>query len=193
MSSQQSNLMNVFFTSIKISTIIALTATNLSLFDRSARAERGCVVTDEGDTICGSTTPKKSKQQPSQSTGSKKVVTNNLLVELKRCSRQDETNIVCEFSITNKGERGYLSLSSSSSGMIDSSGKSRQALSSQLGSSGGVLGASIDEAEPGIAYAASLTFKNIPQSIKKAQLLTVGVLLNYRGSRIQFRNIPFSN
>jgi hypothetical protein len=48
MSSQQINLMNRFFTNLKFIAIIALTATNLSLFDRSARAERGCVVTDEG-------------------------------------------------------------------------------------------------------------------------------------------------
>jgi hypothetical protein len=185
--------MNIFSTSLKFAAIIALTATNLSLFNRSASAERGCIVTDEGTTICGNTTPKKSTKQPSQSTGSKKVVTSNLIVELKRCSRQDDTNIVCEFTITNKSERGYLSLSSFSSGMIDSTGKSYQGLYSQLGSSGSVLGASIDEAEPGITYAASLIFRNVPQSINKAQLLTVGALLNYRGSRIQFRNIPFSN
>jgi hypothetical protein len=185
--------MNIFFTSLKISAIIALTATNLSLFDRSARAEQGCVITEEGATICGNTTPKKSKKQPSQSTGSKKVLASNLLVELQKCSRQDDTNIVCQFTITNQGERGGLNLSSFSSSMIDSNGQSHQALNSRLGSSGGVLGASLDEAEPGVTYAASLTFQNVPQSVKKAQLLTVGALLNYRGSRIQFRNIPFSN
>jgi hypothetical protein len=185
--------MNIFFTGLKISAVIALTATNLALFDRSASAERGCIVTDEGTTICGNTTPKKSKQQPSQSTGSKKVVANNLLVELQRCSRQDATNIVCQFTITNQGERGRIDLYSLFSGLIDSNGTSHQALDSQLGSSGSVLGASLDEAEPGVTYAASLTFQNVPQSVKKAQLLTVGAKFNYRGSRIQFRNIPFSN
>jgi hypothetical protein len=185
--------MNIFFTSLKFIAIVALTATNLSLFDRPASAERGCIVTDEGSTICGNTTPKKSKQQPSQSTGSKTVATNNLLVELKGCSRQDDTNIVCEFTITNKGERGSLDLYSLFSSMIDSNGKNYKPLYSQLSSSGGVLGASIYEAEPGIAYAASLTFKNIPQSVNKAQLLTIGAQLNYKSPRIQFRNITFSN
>jgi hypothetical protein len=186
--------MNIFFNSLRFSAVIlTLTATNLSLFDRSASAERGCIVTDEGATICGNTTPKKSNKQPSQSSGSKKIATNNLLVELKGCSRQDDTNIVCEFTITNKGERGSLDLYSLFSNMIDSNGSNHKPLYSQLGSSGGVLGASMYEAEPGIAYAASLTFKNIPQSANKAQLLTVGAQINYRSARIQFRNIQFSN
>jgi hypothetical protein len=184
--------MNTFFTNLKFIAVITLTAANLSLFDRSARAERGCVVTDEGATICGNTTPKKSKKQPSQSTESKKVV-GDLLVELKRCSRQDDTNIVCEFTLTNKGERRSLDLYSLFSAMIDSSGKSHQALYSQLGSSSGVLGASLYEAEPDISYAASLTFKDIPQSVNKVQLLTIGAKLNYASRRIQFRNIPVSN
>jgi hypothetical protein len=185
--------MNIFLTSLKFIAIVALTATNLSLFDRPARAERGCIVTDEGTTICGNTTPKKSKQQPSRSNGSNKVVAGNLLVELQRCSRQDDTNIVCQFTITNQGERGSLDLYSLFSSMIDSNGSNHKPLYSQLGSSSGVLGASIYEAEPGIAYAASLTFKNIPQSVNKAQLLTVGAQLNYKSPRIQFRNIQFSN
>jgi hypothetical protein len=184
--------MNIFVNSLKITAVIALTATNLSLFDRSASAERGCIVTDEGNTICGNTTPKKTNKQPSQSTGSKKVV-GDLIVELKGCSRQDDTNIVCEFTLTNKGERRSLDLYSLFSAMIDSRGKSHQALYSQLGSSGGVLGASLYEAEPGIGYAASLTFKDIPQSVNKVQLLTIGAKLNYASGRIQFRNIPISN
>jgi hypothetical protein len=192
MSNQRINLMNILSTSLKLIAVIALTATNLSLFDRSATAERGCIVTDEGTTICGNTTPKKSKKQPTQTTGTKKLVS-NLLVELKRCSRQDDTNIVCEFTITNKGERKSLAISTYFSAMIDASGRSHQALYSQLGSSGGVLGASLDEAEPDIAYAASLTFKNIPQSVNRVQLLTIDAKLNYAGGRIQFRNIPVAN
>lgn len=172
---------------------IALIVANLSLLNQSARAERGCIVTDEGTTICGSTTnSKKKNKQPTQNTGFNKVV-GNLLVELKGCSRQDDTDIVCQFNLTNKGERRSLNLSSFFSAMVDSSGRSNQALYSRVGSSGGVLGASLDEAEPGIAYAASLTFKDIPQSVNKVQLLTIGATLNYASGRIQFRNIPISN
>lgn len=185
--------MNIFFTTLKFSAILALTTTNLFLFDRSARAEQGCVVTEEGATICGSTTPKKNKKQPSQSNGSRKMVSNNLLVELQGCSRQDDTNIVCEFSITNKGERRSIDIFSLYSNMIDSSGKAHKPLYTGLGSGGGVLGASISEAEPDIAYAASLTFKYVPQSINKAQLLTVGGKLGSSYTQVQFRNIPFSN
>ena len=172
--------------------VITLTATNLSLFERSAVAERSCITTDEGTTVCGNTAPKKNKKQPSQSNGSKKLV-GNLLVELKRCSRQDDTNIVCEFTLTNKGERRSLDLYSLFSAMIDSSGQSHQALYSRLGSSGGVLGASLYEAEPDIDYAASLTFKDVPQSVNTVQLLTIGAQINYASRRIQFRNIPISN
>jgi hypothetical protein len=123
----------------------------------------------------------------------KNIVANNLLVELKRCSRQDDTNIVCEFILTNKGERISLDLYSLFSTMIDSNGQSHKALYSQVGSSGGILGASLYEAEPDIAYASSLTFKDIPQSIKKVQLLTIGAQLNYKSARIKFRNIQLSN
>jgi hypothetical protein len=192
MSSQQRNLMNMFFTNLKFIAVIALTATNLSLFDRSARAERGCIITDEGATICGSTAPKKSKKQPSQSNGSKKLV-GNLLVELKGCYRQDETKITCEFNITNKGERRSLDLFSLFSDMIDSSGQSHKALYSRLGAAGGVLGASLYEAEPDISYAASLTFNDIPQSVNKVQLLAISTKLGSTSGRIQFRNIPVSN
>lgn len=186
--------MNIFFTTLKFSAILALTTTNLFLFDRSASAEQGCVITEEGATICGSTTPKKSKKQPSQNTSSNKtIVANNLLVELQRCSRQDDTNIVCEFILTNKGERRSLDLYSLFSAMIDSNGQSHKALYSRVGSSGGILGASLYEAEPDIAYASSLTFKDIPQSVNKVQLLTIGAQLNYQSARIQFRNIQLSN
>jgi hypothetical protein len=184
--------MNIFFNTLKFTAVIVLAATNLCLFDRAATAERGCIVTEEGATICGNTTPKKGNKQPSQSTGSKKVV-GDLLIELKGCSRQDDTNIVCQFTLTNKGERRSLDLYSLFSAMIDSNGQSHKALYSQLGSSGGVLGASLYEAEPDIAYASSLTFKDIPQSVNRVQLLTIGAQLHYKSARIQFRNIQLSN
>jgi hypothetical protein len=76
--------------------------------------------------------------------------------------------------------------------MIDSNGNSHKALHAELGSRSGVLGASLYEAQTDIAYAASLTFKNVPQEINKAQLLIISSKLGAVNLETKFRNISFS-
>ncbi len=77
--------------------------------------------------------------------------------------------------------------------MIDSTGKTHKALYTQLGSSAGVLGASLYEAEPDIAYAASLTFKDVPGKINKIQLLTIGAKLGSQSMSVKIKNISIAS
>jgi hypothetical protein len=178
--------MSIFFSTLKFSAAITLAATNFLLSDQSVNAKNSCILTMKDDAICGKNTSKKTGAQLSKQNS-------DLAVELKECARSNDTNVICEFTITNKGERRSLDIYSLFSEIIDSTGKTHKALYTQLGSSAGVLGASLYEAEPDIAYAASLTFKDVPGKINKIQLLTIGAKLGSQNLSVKIRNISIAS
>jgi hypothetical protein len=178
--------MNIFSIILRIGGTIALTTTNFFVFNQPINATNSCSSNNSGDAICSKNSLLKNGVQLSQKTG-------GLFIEMKGCTRSDETDVICEFTVINKGSRRSLDISTYFSKMIDSNGKSYQALYATLASHGGVLSASLDEAETDISYAASLTFKNVPQQINKAQLLVVSARLGFNTYNGKFRNISFSS
>jgi hypothetical protein len=152
--------------------------------------ERMCVTTDGKNTICGKfksviegQEQRQETSKPSQNIIARKEV-DNFVYTLKGC-RKSDTTVKCELGITNKGkERSNYISSDSSSFFVDTTGKSNQSSSSDIGGNTGYT-----TITPGIDYSASITFSNVSEQVVKVQLLNIGT--NY--SKVQFRNVSFTN
>jgi hypothetical protein len=144
--------------------------------------QRACVITDEGNTVCGklTTQPKKS----SSGSGYRKEVKNYIFV-LKGCRRSD-TTIKCSLTVTNREAERNFSIYATLSSIIDSSGKSYMASTVSIG---GKTSSSLQPfIAPGIDYAADITFENIPEAITQVPLLKL-----FLDGEVQFRNVSFLN
>ncbi len=147
--------------------------------------QRTCVINDDGATICGKPTTVKKETKKPQSTGYRKEI-NNFVLLLKKCKRSD-TNVKCDLVVTNKGAERELSLNPAFIKIIDSAGKSHQCQTVEFGS--GDVTAKIT---PGVEYAATLNFGNIPDQISQAQILEIDTGVTGVGV-FQFRKVYFTN
>jgi hypothetical protein len=155
--------------------------------------ERACVTTDAGATVCGKFKSAREEQgqeetrNPAPSSSYRKEV-DNFVVNIENCKRVDE-NVRCQIKIFNKGKTRYVSLTSDSSSIVDSAGRSHRGSETDFGNGvGSSSGAQIDSKTDLII---SVTFQKIPEQVVKAQLLN----LAFSGSTkpVQFRNIPILN
>lgn len=198
----------------RASILTGMAFASLFVHSNPARADLSCIVADNGKAMCGIplsiprmcistggktvcgkfTTIKKEGENSNQSlepqpetnkpfTGSgQRKEANKFGFLLKGCRRID-TNIKCELTISNKAESRGLSIQPSVSTFVDYNGKTHR------GSTSDVSGENNATITPGVNYAATITFENIPEQITRVQLLNLG--FNY--SSVQFRNISFVN
>jgi hypothetical protein len=149
--------------------------------------QRACVITDEGDTICGKLTTQTKK--PSLNSVYRKEV-DGFVFLLKRCSRYEES-VKCDLTMVNKGQERTLEINRDNCKIVDSFGNSHYSPALDLDGKMGVND-SLPQVRvvPGIEYALVLNFKNIPNQITRTQLLEI--TLQNRKS-VQFRNVSFSS
>jgi hypothetical protein len=180
----------------RVSLLSSLVVTSLIIHGSPARSEqRVCIITDDGATMCGKpTSSKKEAKNPKQQNSGYRKEVGNFVYLLKGCKKSD-TIVKCEFTIMNQGEERSLNIYAigyDGSTIVDSTGKSYQASSIEIGGiSGSSRGISI---APGIEYAGVLSFENIPNQLIKAPLLNLYSIDGpSSGEPVKFRNISFSN
>ena len=144
------------------------------------------MITDDGATVCGKpTTVKKEAKKPAQSSGYRKEV-GNFVYALKGCTKVD-TIVKCNLLITNRGAEKDLTINAQSlSTIVDSVGK--YYLGSTVDIGGRSSGQVRTTISPGIDYVAVITFENVPERMIQAPLVNF-----YVDSKVQFRNVAFSN
>lgn len=108
----------------------------------------------------------------------------NFVYTLKGC-RKSDTTVKCELGITNKGRERSIYINPGYTTFIDTTGTSNRSSSTDIGGNNGSM-----TITPGIDYSASVTFSNVSEQVMKAQLLNIGTTYN---SKVQFRNVPFTN
>jgi hypothetical protein len=142
--------------------------------------QRACVITDEGNTVCGklTTQPKKS------SSGYRKEVKDYIFV-LKGCRRSD-TTIKCSLFVTKRGAEETFTVHPSLSSIIDFNGRSYKG--STVGAAGQTDSSMNIAIYPGIDSTVDITFENIPEQIAKVPLLKILI-----GEEVQFRNVSLLN
>lgn len=175
--------MNPLSIALRTSVLASVFLASFPIDSNPASAQqRACVITDEGNTVCGKLTTQPKK--PSSGLGFRKEVKNYIFV-LKGCRRSD-TTIKCSLIVTNREAEKTLSIRAVISSIIDSNGKS------YIGSTvdaGGKNSSGLDVAiAPGIDYTVDITFEKIPEQIAKVPLLKL-----YLGEEVQFRNVSFLN
>jgi hypothetical protein len=159
--------------------------------------ERICVTTDGVDNICGKFKSFKSGKEeqergqeqeaprPIQGNAPRAVV-DNISVSVRGCNKSD-TTIKCSLSIRNKGAEKNIYISGVDSIITDSSGKTHKGFRIEAG---GQQGRSVSfTAASEIDYEALITFENVPEGVRKAQVLSL--FINYKIANL--RNIIFSN
>jgi hypothetical protein len=148
--------------------------------------QRACVITDEGNTVCGKLTTQTKK--PNQTSGQRKEV-DKFVFLLKGCRRSD-TTIKCTLQITNKGAEREIIIRADrdTSTIIDSAGRAYSGSTVEIGGRTGREGLTTI-ISPGIDYIAGITFENIPEQISEAPVLN----LYLAWKKVQFRNVSFSN
>jgi hypothetical protein len=152
--------------------------------------ERACVSTDNG-VVCGkfkSVAAEQGQESVKIEQGNtSRTVVDGITFSSKGCTRSD-TTIKCGFSMRNKSDEKYFSLTYNNAKMTDSSGKTYIASTIEMlgqkgaTSIGGKLASEID-------YEGTMTFDNVPEGVKKAQLLS----FPFAGKTVNLRNLTFSN
>jgi hypothetical protein len=176
--------MNLLSIALRTSVLAGVFLASFPIDSNPASAQqRACVITDEGNTVCGKLTTQPKK--PSSGSGYRKEVKNYIFV-LKSCKRSD-TTIKCSLIVTNRGAEEYLSIDASNySSIVDSNGKS---YSGSTVDAGGNTDSSMHiKIAPGIDYTVDITFEKIPEQIAKVPLLKL-----YLNGEVQFRNVSFLN
>jgi hypothetical protein len=180
--------MNIIQISLRTSILVSVALTSLIIDTGVARSQqRACVITDDGATVCGKlTTAKKVTQKPTQNSGFRKEV-NNFVFLLKGCTKVD-TTVKCNLLITNKGAERNLGIDAAGlSTIVDSVGKSYPGSTVDIGGVSSSFRV-ITAISPGIDYVAVITFENVPERMIQAPLVNFVF-----GSKVQFRNVAFSN
>ena len=126
--------------------------------------------------------PRPETNKPFTGSGQRKEA-DKFVFLLKGCRRID-TNIKCELTISNKGAERSLYIQAVSSTFVDPNGKTHKGSTSDIGGQDARV-----DITPGVDYAATITFENLPDQITRVQLLNLG--FNYKS--VQFRNISFVN
>jgi hypothetical protein len=198
----------------RASILTSMAFASLLVYSNPAHADLSCIVADNGKAMCGipisiprmcistggkttcgkfttikkegensnqSSEPRPETNKPFTGSGQRKEA-DKFVFLLKGCRRID-TNIKCELTISNKAVARGFQIQASGSTFVDYNGKTHR------GSTSEVSGEGYAKVTPGIDYAATITFENIPEQITRVQLLDLG--FNY--SSVQFRNISFVN
>lgn len=154
--------------------------------------ERACVTTDGNNSICGKFKSaiegqEPEARQPTQGTVARSEV-KNFVFTLKGC-RKSGTNVKCELKITNNGGGNFIAFWADMSTFIDTAGKSHKGSTGDLG--GASSSFTSTRMTSGVDYSASITFKNVPDRVVTAQLLSLKFFES--NEFVEFRNVSFAN
>jgi hypothetical protein len=157
--------------------------------------ERMCITTDSRNTVCGKFKSVKEGEAQAQEEetprpiqgNAPRVVVDNVVFSSKGCSRSD-TTVKCSFSMRNKGEERIFYLTQTDVTMTDSLGKTHKASRIEMLGDSGVYNIG-GKFTPEIDYEAIMTFDNVPEGVKKSQVLSFPL----RGKTVNLRNITISN
>jgi hypothetical protein len=178
---------------VKITAASCLVISSLSFPNMSVKAEQSdCIITEDGATMCGKpTTGKPQKNKKAQ----KSVNSEGFIITLKGC-RRDGSVVTCELNINNKGKEGSIKINGYNgrsiygaygSKIVDANGKTHNASRVDFDGSSNATDRTAS-LTPGIDYAASLTFDNMPE-MNRAQLLSILIGSRTKVDSANFRNI----
>jgi hypothetical protein len=172
---------------VRASVLAGVFLANFPLNINSASAQqRACVITDEGNTVCGRLTTQSKKPTTN---GIQRKEVDKLVFVFKGCRRLD-TTVKCTFTTTNKGEDRSVGISASWFTLVDSSGKTYMPQTLEIASGTSGQGQShYPTLSTGIDYLTEVTFENIPEQIKQVPLLNI----RPNDKVVKFRNISFLN
>jgi hypothetical protein len=139
------------------------------MYEEPARAEDACVLTTDGNTVCGKLIKQQSVKQ--QSTKPQEFKINNYVFVMKECKRYPGSSLVgCEITITNKGATRDLKIIATSQrnpaliSTTDSLGDKYSAKGSMV-QIGGRSGSNIDVTlAAGKSYELTLVFDGVALS-----------------------------
>jgi hypothetical protein len=167
---------------VKITAASCLVISSLSFPNMSVKAEQSdCIITEDGATMCGKPT--------------KSVNSEGFIITLKGC-RRDGSVVTCELNINNKGKEGSIKINGYNgrsiygaygSKIVDANGKTHNASRVDFDGSSNATDRTAS-LTPGIDYAASLTFDNMPE-MNRAQLLSILIGSRTKVDSANFRNI----
>jgi hypothetical protein len=179
--------MNPTRMTLRISILAIIIFTSFIDSSPARSQQRACIISDDGATVCGKpTTVKKEAKKPTQSSGYRKEI-NNFVLLLKGCKRAD-AYVRCDLVVTNKGVERDLSLNPAFIKIVDSAGRPHQCQGVEFGGVGNVT----VKITPGILYAATIFFNDIPDQISQAQILEINT--GYGGGGVfQFRKVSIAN
>jgi hypothetical protein len=157
--------------------LVSLTSTN------SAKADqRACVISEEsGATVCGKVTTAKKVIKKSNENSQYRQETQEVVFALKGCKRSSP-NVVCDFVVQNKGAERYFKISDTN--FVDSNGKVYRSSDAQIGNQRTNTALNV-KIIPDINYASTVTFNNIPNSLKEFPVLDIETSVK----TFRFRNI----
>jgi hypothetical protein len=154
--------------------------------------QRACVITDEGNTVCGKLTNTNTKtKKTSIATVNRKEI-DKISIVLKGCQNIDR-GVKCDFVMRNSGAERYVIIAAGngSSKIVDTAGKTHYSSTVDIDSSSGSgIGVKFS---PDIDYAASMIFNNDRNKIDKAQLLEFIIAITGSPRSLKFSNISIAN
>ena len=154
--------------------------------------ERMCITTNGSNTICGKFKSAKEGQEQGQEArqpiqgNSPRTVVDNIAFSLKGCSRSD-TTVKCSLLVKNKGAEKNITIVGYQATITDSSGKTYKGISVEIG--GRIDRYNTVKVAPEIDYEAIITFENIPEGVRKVQVLS----MPFESKTVNLRNITISN
>lgn len=178
---------------VQIAIAMGFVVTSLLISSHPATAQKTCVMTDDGDVVCGKLqqTPKKSN------TESQTLEFEDVSLTLLGCKRYPNNNLKCNFSVKAKQD-GTIRFGYGVK-MFDLLGGEYFSSESQIGKStnDGVSNGGYAQTEllKNIPLRAMLTFNEIPKQVKEIAALQLRVWSNKGDSnknKAIFRNIPIS-
>ncbi|MBD2441304.1 hypothetical protein [Nostoc sp. FACHB-110] len=178
----------------KAGVISIITVASLYMYNVPLRAnERTCVTTDNGTTVCGTSTNSSSQTQeyPTQVT-----TEGGVTWELKSCNRKKYNIVSCTFSITNSRDELYVVTTSKDyTKIVDTQGNEYYVGKIQQGKKVGGAGLPINSGfgfnvVQNIPYILTIDFNEVPDSVSQLSLFQA---IAGAGWSVKFRNLPIVN
>ncbi|MFM6223401.1 MAG: hypothetical protein ACKPDM_24160 [Dolichospermum sp.] len=181
---------------LQIAIAMGLVVTSLLISSHPATAQKACVMTDDGDVVCGKLqqTPKKSNAE------SQTIEFEDVSLTLLGCKRYPNNNLKCNFSVTAKQD-STITFGDRDVKMFDLLGGEYFVSTLQIGKAISPMYRNQTSHSPStellknIPLRAMVTFNEIPKQVKEIAALQLQVWSskgNSNNNKAIFRNIPIS-
>ena len=157
-----------------------------------------CIKTSAGDIVCGTPVPKP-KSNINRISREPSVARDNIVTwELQSCTKGEGSFVRCSFSLSTSQDAKYTVISKEGSGpnggckLVDSSGNEYRVSRIQMGNKfAGGDDELVFNMVKGSTYKITIDFANVPASVSRATLFTVGTYATVGGwGGVKFRNVP---